>query len=167
MSGDEISAAFIEGSTRVLEGALIIGVSRGIAVVMSNAQITDTIVHFFATTLQGIPGTFAAVGMMVSQTIIEFFISSGSGQAVATMPIMAPLSDVIGVTRQSAVLALQLGDGLTNILYPVSGYFMATIGLARVPYQKWVRFFMPLLLVEWAMAIALMIIAQLTQYGPF
>lgn len=167
MKGDEISQAFVEGSTRVLEGALIIGVSRGIAVVMNNAQITDTIVHFFAGALQGIPATFAAVGMMVSQTIIEFFISSGSGQAVATMPIMAPLADVIGVTRQSAVLALQFGDGLTNILYPVSGYFMATIALARVPYQKWLKFFVPLLLMEWVMAIIVMIVAQLTQFGPF
>lgn len=167
MKGDEISKAFVEGSTRVLEGALIIGVSRGIAVVMNNAQITDTIVHFFAGALQGIPATFAAVGMMVSQTIIEFFISSGSGQAVATMPIMAPLADVIGVTRQSAVLALQFGDGLTNILYPVSGYFMATIALARVPYQKWLKFFVPLLLMEWVMAIIVMIVAQLTQFGPF
>lgn len=77
------------------------------------------------------------------------------------------MADVIGVTRQSAVLALQFGDGLTNILYPVSGYFMATIALARVPYQKWLKFFVPLLLMEWVMAIIVMIVAQLTQFGPF
>lgn len=105
--------------------------------------------------------------MMVTQTILEFFISSGSGQAVATMPIMAPLADMIGVTRQTAVLALQLGDGLTNIFYPVSGYFIATIGLARVPYQKWVKFFLPLLLIQWVYGIGAMIIAQMIQWGPF
>jgi uncharacterized ion transporter superfamily protein YfcC len=105
--------------------------------------------------------------MVVAQTIIEFFISSGSGQAVATMPIMAPLGDMIGVTRQTAVMACQFGDGLTNILYPVSGYFIATIGLAKVPYEKWVKFFMPLLLIEWAMTAVFMIIAQLIQWGPF
>lgn len=167
MSGEEICQAFIEGCGRVLEGALIIGVSRGIAVVMTNANIIDTIVHFFGTLLQGVPGVLSAVGMMVAQTIIEFFISSGSGQAVATMPIMAPLADLIGVTRQTAVMACQFGDGLTNILYPVSGYFIASIGLAHVPYEKWVKFFMPLLCIEWVMAIACMIIAQVIQWGPF
>ena len=167
MSGEDICKAFIEGCTRVLEGALIIGVSRGIAVVMSNAQIIDTIVHFFGTVLGGIPGSLAAVGMLVTQSIIEFFISSGSGQAVATMPIMAPVADLIGVTRQTAVLALQFGDGLTNIFFPVSGYFIATIGLAKVPYQKWVKFFMPLLCIEWALSIVAVIIAQAMQWGPF
>ncbi len=167
MSGEEICRAFIDGCARVLEGALIIGVSRGIAVVMANAQITDTIVHFFGTVLIGVPAYLSSVGMMVTQTILEFFISSGSGQAVATMPIMAPLADIIGVTRQTAVLALQLGDGLTNIFYPVSGYFIATIGLARVPYEKWVKFFIPLLLIQWVLSIGAMIIAQAIQWGPF
>ncbi|MGI6507762.1 MAG: YfcC family protein [Saccharofermentanales bacterium] len=167
MKGEQICNAFVEGSARVLEGALIIGVSRGIAVVMDNAQITDTIIHGLATVLTGVPAILSAVGMMVAQTIIEFFISSGSGQAVATMPIMAPLADVIGVTRQTAVMALQFGDGLVNIFYPVSGYFMATIALARVPYKKWVKFFFPLLLIQWALAIIAMIIAQVIQLGPF
>ena len=117
--------------------------------------------------LQNVPGVLSALGMTVAQTIIEFFISSGSGQAVATMPIMAPLADIIGITRQTAVMACQFGDGLTNILYPVSGYFIATIGLAKVPYEKWVKFFMPLLLIEWAMTIVFMVIAQAIQWGPF
>ena len=167
MHGEELCAAFTEGCGRVLEGALIIGVSRGIAVIMSNAMIIDTVVYFFSMILQGVPAALSAVGMMVTQTILEFFISSGSGQAVATMPIMAPLADMIGVTRQTAVLALQLGDGLTNIFYPVSGYFIATIGLARVPYQKWVKFFLPLLLIQWVYGIGAMIIAQMIQWGPF
>ena len=167
MKSDEICSAFIEGSTSVLEGALIIGLSRGLAVVMNNAQITDTIVHALAVALQNVPAALSAVGMVVAQTIIEFFISSGSGQAVATMPIMAPLADIIGITRQTAVMACQFGDGLTNILYPVSGYFIATIGLAKVPYEKWVKFFMPLLLIEWAMTIVFMVIAQAIQWGPF
>ncbi len=167
LSGDDICAAFIEGSTNVLEGALIIGVSRGLAVVMANAHITDTIVHALSVVLQNVPSALSAVGMVVAQTIIEFFISSGSGQAVATMPIMAPLADLIGLTRQTAVMACQFGDGLTNILYPVSGYFIATIGLAKVPYEKWVKFFMPLLCIEWVMTIIFMIIAQAIHWGPF
>ncbi len=167
MSSDEICSAFVEGSTSVLEGALIIGLSRGLAVVMNNAQITDTIVHALAVALQNVPSALSAVGMVVAQTIIEFFISSGSGQAVATMPIMAPLADLIGITRQTAVMACQFGDGLTNILYPVSGYFIATIGLAKVPYEKWVKWFMPLLCIEWGLTIVFMIIAQMIQWGPF
>lgn len=167
MKGNDICEAFIEGSVNVLEGALIIGLSRGIAVIMDNAMITDTIVHAMANVLQNVPGVLSALGMTVAQTIIEFFISSGSGQAVATMPIMAPLADLIGVTRQTAVMACQFGDGLTNILYPVSGYFMATLGLAKVPYEKWVKWFMPLLAVEWVLAAIFMIIAQIIQWGPF
>jgi uncharacterized ion transporter superfamily protein YfcC len=167
MSGEDICRAFVDGCGRVLEGALIIGVSRGIAVVMTNAQIIDTVIYALGGLLAGVPAAVAAVGMMVVQTIIEFFISSGSGQTVATMPIMAPLADLIGVTRQTAVMATQLGDGLTNILYPVSGYFIATIGLGRVPYEKWVKFFFPLLLVEWGYAVVMMVVAQLIQWGPF
>ena len=76
------------------------------------------------------------------------------------MPIMAPLADLIGLSRQIAVMACQFGDGLTNILYPVSGYFIATLGLAKVPYEKWVKFFFPFLCVEWVMTIIFMLIAQ-------
>jgi len=167
MKGNEICAAFLEGSVNVLEGALIIGVSRGIAVVMDNACITDTIVNAMANVLKNVPAVLSALGMVVSQAIIEFFISSGSGQTVATMPIMAPLSDILGITRQTAVMACQFGDGLTNILYPVSGYFMATLGLAKVPYEKWVKWFMPLLAMEWVLVAVFMVIAQLIQWGPF
>ena len=160
LSGDDICGAFVHGSMNVLEGALIIGVSRGIAVIMDNAMITDTIVYALSVVLQSVPAALSAIGMVVAQTIIEFFISSGSGQAVATMPIMAPLADLIGLSRQIAVMACQFGDGLTNILYPVSGYFIATLGLAKVPYEKWVKFFFPFLCVEWVMTIIFMLIAQ-------
>jgi uncharacterized ion transporter superfamily protein YfcC len=83
------------------------------------------------------------------------------------MPIMAPLADIVGVTRQTAVLALQFGDGLTNIFFPVSGYFIATIGLAKVSYEKWVKFFLPLLGIEWVIAAIAMIVAQVMHWGPF
>jgi uncharacterized ion transporter superfamily protein YfcC len=167
MPGNDLCKAFVEGCTRVLEGALLIGISRGIAVVMTNAQIIDTVINNLGNLLYGVPSTLAAAGMMVVQTITNFFITSGSGQTVATMPIMAPLADILGVTRQTAVMATQLGDGLTNILYPVSGYFIATLGLGRVPYEKWVRFFIPLLCIEWVFSIAMMVIAQLIHWGPF
>jgi uncharacterized ion transporter superfamily protein YfcC len=87
----------------------------------------------------------SAVGMLVVQTLLNFFIPSGSGQAYATMPIMAPLSDVVGVSRQVAVLAFQFGDGFSNMALPTNIVLMAILGAARIPYDRWLRFVLPLL----------------------
>ena len=102
--------------------------------------------------------------MFFAQLGFNFIVPSGSGQALVTMPLMAPLSDIIGVTRQTAVLAFQLGDGIGNILYPTSGYFMATLALAGVPWQKWVKFFFPLFCVWIVIALGFLIFAQATQW---
>jgi uncharacterized ion transporter superfamily protein YfcC len=102
--------------------------------------------------------------MFLSQLGFNFVIPSGSGQALVTMPIMAPLSDLVGVTRQTAVLAYQLGDGLGNILYPTSGYFMATLALAGVGWNKWVKFFLPLFGIWVGIAMLFLIYAQATQW---
>ena len=91
--------------------------------------VADTIIHALASVLQQLSASVTAVGMLVVQTIMNFLIPSGSGQTVVTMPIMAPLAELVGVTRQTAVLGLQYGDGFSNIFYPVSGYFMATLAL--------------------------------------
>lgn len=167
MKGDEICETFLQGCTDVLLGALIIGLSRGVSVIMSEAVISDTIIHGLATVLQGLPASLSAVGMMLVQTAINFLIPSGSGQAVATMPIMAPLSDLIGVTRQTAVLAFQYGDGFSNIFYPVSGYFMATLALGHVPYEKWMKVMVWLFALWTAAAAVFMVAAHLIQWGPF
>ncbi len=121
----EVSTSFSEGMRSVLEGAIIVGVARAVAVLLEDGMILDTIVHGLGQAVGGLPGALAAVGMFVAQTLFNFVVPSGSGQAVVTMPIMAPLADLLEVTRQTSVLAFQLGDGLTNILYPTSGYFMA------------------------------------------
>ena len=167
MSGDEICETFLEGCHQVLLGALIVGLSRGVSVIMSNTLIIDTIIHALAGVLQKLPGTVTAVGMLIVQTIMNFLIPSGSGQTVVTMPIMAPLADLVGVTRQTAVLALQYGDGFSNIFYPVSGYFMATLGLGHVPYDKWIKTMLPLFGIWTLIAAVFMIIAQAIQWGPF
>jgi uncharacterized ion transporter superfamily protein YfcC len=88
----------------------------------------------------------AAEGMFVFQAILNFFIPSGSGQAAVTMPLMAPLADVLGLTRQTAVFAFTCGDGFSNMVIPTSGILMASLGLAGVPYERWLRFMVPLLL---------------------
>ncbi len=167
MTGNELCETFLEGCQQVLLGALIVGLSRGVSVVMSDAHITDTIIHGLAMVLQSLPGSVTAVGMLIVQTMLNFLIPSGSGQTVVTMPIMAPLADLVGVTRQTAVLALQYGDGFSNIFYPVSGYFMATIALGHVPYDKWIKRMLPLFGMWTLVAAVFMIIAQIIQWGPF
>lgn len=160
----KICEAFNEGFRDVLVGAMIVGIARAVAVMLEQGQIMDTLVHGLGNLVGGFPDTLSAIGMFIAQLGFNFVIPSGSGQALVTMPIMAPLSDLIGVTRQTAVLAFQLGDGLSNILYPTSGYFMATLALAGVTWDRWVRFFFPLFCIWVGIAAAFMIFAQATQW---
>ncbi|ETX27837.1 YfcC family protein [Roseivivax isoporae] len=164
MSTARICEAFNEGFRDVLMGAIIVGLARAVAVMLEQGQVMDTLVHGLGDLVGSFPDTLAAVGMFLSQLGFNFVIPSGSGQALVTMPIMAPLSDLIGVTRQNAVLAYQLGDGLSNIFYPTSGYFMATLALAGVGWDRWIRFFLPLFLTWICIALAFLIFAQTTNW---
>ena len=156
----ELSTSFSEGMRSVLEGAIIVGVARAVAVILEDGLVLDTIVHALGEAVGGLPAALAAVGMFFSQTLFNFVVPSGSGQAVVTMPIMAPLADLLDVTRQTAVLAFQLGDGLTNILYPTSGYFMAALAIAGVRWEKWVKFYLPLFAMWVVVAIGFLVLAQ-------
>lgn len=167
MKGQEICDAFMEGCHDVLLGALIVGLARGISVIMNNAMIIDTVVYGLSEIIKGVPSGLAAVGMLIVQTLLNFLVNSESGQTVVSMPIMAPLADVVGVTRQTAILALQFGDGFSNIVYPVAGYLMATLTLAKVPYEKWLRFILPLFGIWSVTAAGFLMIAQAIQWGPF
>ncbi|WP_246516389.1 YfcC family protein [Salicibibacter cibarius] len=160
----KISEAFTEGFREVLMGAIIIGIARSVAIVLEDGQIMDTIVYGLGSIVGQLPGVFSALGMQYVQLLINFFIPSGSGQALVTMPIMAPLSDMVGVTRQTAVLAFQFGDGFAHIIYPTSGYFMAALVIAGVSWEKWVRFFFPLFLIYMVVAMVFLIFAQMVQW---
>lgn len=164
LKAGEICEGFNEGFRDVLVGAMICGIARAVAVMLEQGQIMDTLVHGLGELVGGVPSMFSAIGMFIAQLGFNFVIPSGSGQALVTMPIMAPLSDLIGVTRQTAVLAYQLGDGLSNILYPTSGYFMATLALAGVSWDRWVRFFLPLFGIWIGIALVFLIFAQATQW---
>lgn len=164
LTTDDICEAFNKGFRDVLVGAMIAGVARGVAVVLEDGQIMDTLVYGLGNLVGELPTLLSAIGMYVAQLAFNFVVPSGSGQALVTMPIMAPLSDIIGVTRQTAVLAYQLGDGMGNILYPTSGYFMATLAIAGVPWQKWVKFFFPLFCVWVLIALGFLAFAQATQW---
>ncbi len=167
LSSKDICDAFTEGCKDVLVGALIVGIARGITVIMNQGVIMDTIIYGLSQFVSGLPASITAIGMLVVQSLFNFLVPSGSGQALITMPIMAPLADLVGVTRQTAVLALQFGDGISNIFYPTSGYFMASLALAGVPWEKWAKFMLPLFFIWSLVGAGALVIAQAIQWGPF
>lgn len=167
LSGDELCDTLLEGCKDMLLASVIIGIARGISVVMTNGHIIDTVVFALAHVLKNIPSMLTVIGMLLVVTLMNFLIPSGSGKAVVLFPILSPLADVVGVTRQTAILAYQFGDGFSNILYPTSGYFMACLAIGGVSWQKWMKFFMPLFMIWTGLAAIYLIIAQFIQLGPF
>ncbi|MCL7748467.1 YfcC family protein [Halalkalibacter alkaliphilus] len=167
MSGNQISESFNKGFRDVLLGAMIIGVARGVAVVMEESQIIDTIIYGLSHAVSSLPSSITVLGMLATQGLFNFFVPSGSGQALITMPIMIPLADIVGTTRQTAILAFQIGDGLSNIIFPTSGYFMATIAAAGISYGKWAKFIFPLLIVWFFIGCAFLLVAHAMTWGPF
>lgn len=157
---DEIADEFHKGFKMVLMAGIIIGLSRSIAIVLENGQIIDTIVYYASDVLSALPTALAPIGMFIFQGLFNFLVGSGSGQAMITMPIMSGLSDLLGVSRQTAVLAFQFGDGFTNMLYP-TGIVVAVLALAHVPYTKWMRFFLPLAALWMVICGVALVIAQM------
>ena len=143
---NEIAEKVAKSFSEIAVACMMIGIARGILVVLQAGHIIDTIVYYLSIPLSQLPGAISAVAMFLVQTGINFFIPSGSGQAVTSMPIMAPLADLIGISRQSAVLAFQFGDGLSNIIWPTS---MTPIicGIAGVKIEKWWKWFVPVFIV--------------------
>lgn len=145
-NSDKLLKTMVKGASELTGGALIIGVARGISVVLDKGNIGDTIIHALAAPLQNVPSLASGLLMSVAHSIINFFIPSGSGQAMATMPIMVPLSDLVGITRQTAVLAFQIGDGIMNLVVPTLGGLLAMLAIARVPFDRWFKFIYPMVL---------------------
>ncbi len=143
MKPDRIAVEFSVGAGSLTSVALLIGVARGIQVVLDEGGIVDTLVYGLSVPVSYLPPSIAAVGMFFVQTLTNFFIPSGSGQAYVTMPIMAPLADLVGVSRQVAVLAFQFGDGFSNILIPTQYVLVGILAMAGIPYDRWVRFVWP------------------------
>ena len=161
----EISDHFISSTSDVLFGAFAVGVARALTIVMEDGQIIDTIINSMSGVLVTLPKSIAAVGMIVVQNLINFFIPSGSGQAATSMPIMAPLADAIGLSRQTAVLAFQFGDGFSNLFWPTSSATLC--GLMSLPINKWYRFITPLFLIMFGLQVVFIIISVMINYGPF
>jgi uncharacterized ion transporter superfamily protein YfcC len=158
----EAARSMAKGMEEMVIAALVVGFARGVQVVMDDALILDTIVFYAGQGLEAFPSTVAASGMFVFQSVLNFFIPSGSGQAAVTMPIMAPLADVLGLSRQVAVFAFTTGDGLSNTIIPTSGILMGMLGLAGIPYDKWLRFMLPLFVMLSFVAIVFLTVMVLT-----
>lgn len=160
-----IALGFEQGMRDVLAGALVVGVARGVAIILEDGQILDTIVFGLGASVGFLPPVLFALGMFLAQAVFNLIVPSGSGQALVTLPVLGPLSDLLGVSRQTAVLAYQTGDGMTNMVYPTSGYFMAALAVGRVPWNSWLRFYWPLLLVWMLISMGFLVFAQLSGWS--
>jgi uncharacterized ion transporter superfamily protein YfcC len=154
----ETSRTFVAGAADMTAAALLVGFARTIEVVLSDGLVIDTVIHAIAGVLVDLGPEASAVGMLVVQTVCNFFVPSGSGQAFVTMPIMSPLATLTDVPQQTAVIAYQFGDGFTNMVVPTSALVMGALALGRIPYGAWVRFVVPLLLKLFALAVVFLIV---------
>lgn len=142
-TGNQIIRLFIEGAADILSAALVVGLAGGIIVILEDGKIIATLLHNMASIMEG-TGKVASVGAMyVIQTVINIVIPSGSAKAALTIPIMAPFSDLIGLSRQATIVAFQFGDGFTNMITPTSGVLIGCLGIAKIPYHKWFRWVWP------------------------
>lgn len=156
MSSREICDAFVESTQVVIYGALFIGLSRAASVVLTQGNVIDTAILYLSNTINGLPNAITAIGMLVVQNIIGFFITSGSGMAVVTMPIMGPLADLIGMSREMAVTAYQFGDGFSNMFWPTA--VAMECGIIGIGMDKWYKFITPLFLMMFLLQAIMMIV---------
>lgn len=146
-TANELTKLFIEGAKDILSAAMVVGLAGGIIVILRNGQIIDTILYYMAESMKGFGKIGSVEIMYVIQNCINLIIPSGSAKAALTMPIMSQFSDLVGVSRQATVMAYQLGDGFTNMLTPTSGVLIGVIGIARIPYEKWFKWVVPLMII--------------------
>jgi len=164
MSGDESMSTFTKGLQVMIVPAFIIGVARGISVVLQEGMIIDTILHSSSEMLATLPKIAAAEGMLFFQSILNLFIPSASGQALVSMPLMTPMSDLLGISRQTAVLAFVLGDGLSNLIIPTNGILIAMLGMSQVPFGVWFKFTLRLFTMSMLSALVFIAIAVMIGY---
>lgn len=157
LSITQITDAFKEGAKDMVGVALIIGCARGILVLANDGKIMDTFLFSLSGDIMNLHPVFASQAMFIMQAVINFFVHSASGQAMLTMPVMAPLADVIGVSRQVAVLAFQFGEGWINPILPTSGVTMGVLGLAGIPWEKWFKWMLPMQIFFFILALLLLV----------
>ncbi|MEG1501249.1 MAG: YfcC family protein, partial [Clostridiales bacterium] len=169
-SADKIVEEYVNGCKLLLYAGIVLGTAKAIAIVLEDGMIIDTLVNWLVIPLQAFGGSSQSVAgiiMMFIQILLNLIMPTNSGQALATMPILLPLGDLVGLNKQITVLAFQLGDGLTMMLFPTNGVLMAGLALARVPFDKWMKFAMPLAVIQIGIACIALVVASFINYGPF
>lgn len=161
---NRIAKEFTQGMAGITSGALIAGFTRAIAVILEQGQVLDTIIYGLSKPLSQVSGVVTVIGMVLIYCIITFFIGSASGRAAATLPIFIPLGDILGITRQTVVLAFILGGGITNMLWPNMIY---VISFADIPYDRWFKHILKLAIYLTVVACIAVAIAYFIGYGPF
>jgi uncharacterized ion transporter superfamily protein YfcC len=167
MKPGEIAQAYTNGVKDMALPCLIVGFARAITLMMESGLIMDTIVQFATLPLKNLSPLLSAPLMVIVQTIINFFINSGSAQAVVMMPLIVPISDILEVNRQVAVLAYQIGDGLSNMIWITSNLLLVGLGIARVSYSQWIKFALKLFIINLVIGMLVVFVAQLINWGPF
>lgn len=165
LGSGEIAKSFVDGAKDMINTALIIGCARAILVVATEGKILDTTLYFMAKAISGFHPILSSQLMFVCQCVINFFVHSGTAQAALTMPIMAPLGDLVGITRQTTVFAFQLAEYINPVL-PTSGVTMGVLGLARLGWEKWAKWLIPLLIIWVIFGFLSLIPPVLMRWGP-
>lgn len=147
MKPGDIANAFVKGAGGAISGALVIGFARAVYWVMNNANVNATIVYNATQLLKGLPPLAAAIGIVLLVSLINGLIPSGSGKGALLSPIIVPIAIELGLTSQTAVLAYQFGDGITNMFWFSYGTLMIFLNYAKVPVNKWYKFFVPLMII--------------------
>ncbi|MCV2358831.1 YfcC family protein [Paucibacter sp. TC2R-5] len=163
LNADEFVASFMAGAKDLVSTALVIALAKATVVLMRDGHIIDTMLHALVPLVESSSPIFSAQKMFLIQSVINFFIHSGTGQAALTMPIMAPLADLVGVSRQTAILAFQFGE-LTTPVIPTSGITVGVLALAGIPWTKWARWMIPLQLMYLLMALVLLAIPSMINW---
>jgi uncharacterized ion transporter superfamily protein YfcC len=166
MRANQIATSFVAGAKDMVTVTLIIACGRALLIIAKEGVVLDTILHHSSQAISSLPVIMAAQVMFLIQSVINFFIHSGTAQAALTMPIMTPLADLVGLTRQSMVYAFQLCEFINPIL-PTSAVTMGVLGMAKIPWEKWARWFFPLMLTLVVLSLLLLIPPVLMKWGPF
>ena len=159
-SFSDIAKGIVAGSKTMLGAVMIVGSARSIALILTDGGVMDTIVHVLAGGLDLVPTVLQAPAMFLICTVFNVFMASGSGQAAVMMPLLLPVADLVGMTRQTVILAFNFGDGFGNYIFPTSTALMGLIGAANIPYDRWMRFIGKIFLVWVVIGCILVAIAQ-------
>lgn len=165
MNAEQIVKSFINGCKSIVYGALLIGFANAISIMMTDANIMHTIIYALSLPLTKVPSAVSAMLMYIVNLVFNFFIPSASGKAAIVMPLMAPFADVVGLTRQVSVLAYCLADGFGNTIIPTHAILISSIAIAKVPFDKWLKFQIPLFLIWTLMSFAVLVISVLIGFA--